>query len=48
MKDVANILGVTYRTIQKYKQEGRLNFVKIGKNYRINEEDLKAFLKGDE
>lgn len=48
LKDVANILGVTYRTVINYKNAGKFKTVKIGSRILVSEENLKKFLAGDE
>lgn len=43
-EEIADILGLHKRMIQKIIREGRLNAIKIGKNYRVAKEDLEIFL----
>jgi excisionase family DNA binding protein len=40
---VAERLGLHVRTVRNYVRDGRLNAVRIGKQYRISHEDLEAF-----
>lgn len=40
---VAAILGLHVRTVRTYVREGRLPATRIGKQYRITQEDLDAF-----
>ena len=40
---IADRLGLHVRTVRGYVREGRLKAVRIGKQYRINKEDLEAF-----
>lgn len=47
LQDVAHILGVTYRTVLTYKNEGLLKTVQIGRRFLISEENLKKFLAGE-
>lgn len=42
--EVAEILDVTPRTIQRYITDKKIPAMKIGRKWRIKEEDLKAFL----
>jgi excisionase family DNA binding protein len=42
-KEVAEILKVTVNTIKLWLREGRLKGTKIGKSWRINEDDLRMF-----
>ena len=39
---VASLLGLHVRTVRNYVREGRLRAVRIGKQYRIAQEDLAA------
>ena len=49
LKEVADILKVTRRSIYNYIKEGKLKAVKIGREWRVTEDALKAFLnKGTE
>ncbi|HHY99094.1 MAG TPA: helix-turn-helix domain-containing protein [Firmicutes bacterium] len=52
-QEVANILKVTVRTVYSLLESGELQGVKIGRVWRVREEDLQAFLsrpalKGEE
>ncbi|MFI6600897.1 helix-turn-helix domain-containing protein [Nonomuraea sp. NPDC050536] len=40
---VAKLLGLHVKTVRAYVRDGRLNAVRIGKQYRISPEDLAAF-----
>ncbi|MFJ9112506.1 helix-turn-helix domain-containing protein [Streptomyces sp. NPDC102283] len=40
--EVADLLGLHVRTVRNYVRDGRLKAVRIGKQYRINKEDLAA------
>jgi len=44
-KEVANLLKLNTLTIYDYIRNGKLPAVKLGKNYRISEEDLNKFIK---
>jgi len=41
--EVAERLGLHVRTVRNYVRDGRLNAVRIGKQYRITRADLEAF-----
>lgn len=41
--EVAELLGLHVRTVRGYVRDGRLPAVRIGKQYRISEQDLRAF-----
>ncbi|NYI86743.1 excisionase family DNA binding protein [Amycolatopsis endophytica] len=43
VEQVAQRLGLHVRTVRNYVRDGRLNAVRIGKQYRIAREDLDAF-----
>jgi excisionase family DNA binding protein len=43
VEQVAEQLGLHVRTIRSYVRDGKLNAVRIGKQYRISAEDLEAF-----
>jgi excisionase family DNA binding protein len=42
VEQVANLLNLHVRTVRNYVREGRLNAVRIGKQYRIAREDLET------
>lgn len=42
-EQVADILGLHVRTVRGYVRDGRLPAVRMGKQYRITERDLRAF-----
>lgn len=44
VEQVAERLGLHVRTVRNYVRDGRLNAVRIGKQYRIAHEDLEAFM----
>lgn len=46
MDEVAVMLKVTRRTVYKYVENGQLKAVKIGKYWRVSDENLRAFLNG--
>jgi excisionase family DNA binding protein len=43
MKDIAQILSCSYRTVQRLVQSGELRHTMVGRMPRITEEDLKEF-----
>jgi excisionase family DNA binding protein len=45
-EEVANVLGLHVRTVRGYVRDGRLPAVRIGKQYRIAEHDLREFTNG--
>lgn len=42
VEQVAGLLGLHVRTVRAYVREGRLKAVRIGKQYRIAQDDLEA------
>ncbi|WP_236791739.1 helix-turn-helix domain-containing protein [Amycolatopsis sp. GM8] len=44
VEEVATQLGLHVRTVRGYVRDGRLKAVRIGKQYRIAQEDLEALL----
>ena len=47
-EEVAGVLGLHVRTVRGYVRDGRLPAVRIGKQYRIAEKDLREFTGGGE
>lgn len=48
LKELEPILGVSNKTLLKYAQTGKLKCVKIGREWRISEENLQKFINGEE
>lgn len=46
LDEVAEILKVTKKTLYHYLKAGKLSAVKLGKAYRVTEENLQKFLDG--
>lgn len=46
LKDIAELLKVTERTLLTYLKEGKLKGQKIGGKWIITEENLKNFING--
>ena len=44
LDEVANILKVSRRTLYTYVKEGMLPAVKMGKYWRVSQENLQAFI----
>jgi len=42
--EVAEMLQVSRRTVVRWLKEGRLKGVRVGRLWRVREEDLEAFL----
>ncbi|MBU5314048.1 helix-turn-helix domain-containing protein [Tissierella carlieri] len=47
VNQVAEILGMHHKTIRKFITQGKLGANKLGKQWRISEEDLNSFMKQD-
>lgn len=45
IKDVAKMLKVVYLTVYRWIQSGQLVAFKVGKQYRIKENDLNRYIK---
>lgn len=43
-KDVAEMLGLKQRTIEKYAREGRIKSYRFGWLYRFRQEDINTFI----
>ena len=43
-QDIASILGVGYETALTFIKHSGIDYVKIGRQYRVSEHKLKAFL----
>jgi excisionase family DNA binding protein len=47
LKETAQVLGVTERTVMNYLKAGKLKGQKIRKKWQITEQNLEKFIKGD-
>lgn len=47
LKEVAELLSVTERTLHNYIKDGRLKGQKIGGRWKISETNLKRFIDGE-
>lgn len=47
LEELEPILGVKVRTLREYAKTGKLKCVKIGREWRISEENLQKFINGD-
>ncbi len=48
VQDLHEALGVNERTIREWFNKGRLRGVKISREWHVTEENLRAFLSGEE
>ncbi len=46
LEEVADELGISYRTVRRYVQEGRIPYCEIGRNKYIWMKHLGEYLKG--
>lgn len=45
LDEVAEVLKITRRTLYTYVKEGKLKAVKIGREWRVSENALQAFIE---
>lgn len=43
--EVASIMRVSRMTVYRLIRRGQLKAIRVGRNYRVTEEDLKAYLE---
>lgn len=48
LTELEGILGVTHRTLLDYVKQGKLKARKIGGKWKVTEENLKAFINGED
>ena len=44
LKEVASLLKVTYMTVFRWVKTGKIEAYKVGKQFRIKQEDIKKFI----
>ncbi len=47
LKEVAAGVGVHYQTVKAWVADGKLNANKVGKSYRVTEEELNRLISGN-
>ena len=47
IKEVAELLDMSTRTISRYIKEGKLNALKVGNKWRFLPEEIQRFIKGE-
>ena len=47
VKETAQILGVTTRTIMNYIRDGKIKAQKVGGKWKISKENLESFCNGN-
>lgn len=45
LQEVSRLLKVSERTLYRWIKDGKLKAVKVGRHWRIKEEDLKALIE---
>ena len=48
IKETAEILGVTTRTLQTYIKNGRIKARKIGRGWKFTEQSINEFINGSD
>lgn len=46
LEEIAEMLDVTRRTLYTYVKDGKLKAVKVGRSWRVTEENLREYLNG--
>lgn len=46
-EEIADILNYDVQTIRRFIREGKIPAYKVGKEYRVEENHLKKYLKGE-
>ncbi len=46
IQEVCEILGISRRTVYRYIQDGRINAIKAGRDYRFTPEEIERFKGG--
>ena len=47
LKEVAKMLKISYMTVFRWVQAGKLKAVKVGKQHRVKKEILEKFIEGN-
>ena len=45
IEDIANLFGISWRTIQRYIKNGRIKAIKVGRQWRIPLDELRKIKK---
>jgi putative resolvase len=48
LDEIAKILGTSTETIRRYVRSGKLKAIKIGRDYKVSEENLQKMIKDNE
>ena len=44
--EVSELLNITYPTVRKYVNEGKLRSQRVGRKYLVTDESIRSFLNG--
>ncbi len=47
LEEVAELLGLTHRTVWQYVKDGKLKAVMIGNKWRVSKENYSRFINGE-
>ena len=47
LKEIATGVGVHYQTVKGWVADGKLNANKVGRSYRVTEEELNRLIEGN-
>lgn len=47
LKEITELLKISYITVYRWVQAGKIPAYKVGKQYRINKVDYEAFIKSN-
>ena len=47
LKEVAQILEISYQTVRSLRKQGKLKAVKIGNKYYVKGKDILAYIEGN-
>jgi len=45
--EVSELLNITYPTVRKYVNEGKIRYQRVGRNYLVTGESIRSFLNGE-
>lgn len=48
LQEVADLVKMDILTIYRHRKEGKIDTIKIGRHYRVTQEQLDKYLKGGE
>lgn len=48
LDEIANILHVSTETVRRYVRNGKLKAIRIGRDYKVSEENLQKMIRDNE